>query len=103
MSVHNGWVTAGDYPPAVPTDPDVPDSSIRLLRVWRRCATINTVNDTIRVKRAKYVPVGTGVPGAEQGVVIASCAAQIHRSGRGPQAHGGGLPLLTTGSASPIG
>ena len=41
-------MTAGDCSPAVPTDPDVPDSGIRLLGLWRRHATINTVNHTRR-------------------------------------------------------
>lgn len=38
-------MTAGDHSPAVPTDPDVPDSGIRLLGLWRRCAAVNTVHN----------------------------------------------------------
>jgi hypothetical protein len=30
---------------ATPTDPDVPDSGIRLLGLWNRCAAENAVND----------------------------------------------------------
>ena len=38
-------VAAGSYPPAAPTDPDVPHSSIRLLGLWTRYATVHTVHD----------------------------------------------------------
>ena len=31
---------------ATPTGPDVPDSGIRLLGLWRRCTTVNTVHNT---------------------------------------------------------
>ena len=34
----------GDYSPGAPTEPDVRNSRIRLLRLWIRCATIHTVN-----------------------------------------------------------
>ena len=44
-------VAAGSYPPAAPTDPDVPHSSIRLLGLWTRYATVHTVN---------YAPLGKG-------------------------------------------
>ena len=41
----SGWVAPGDYSPGAPTDPDVPNSGIRLLRLQNRCTTIHTVND----------------------------------------------------------
>ena len=44
-------VGPGGCPPGPPTDPDVPDSGIRLLGLWRRCATVNTVNNTRCGKR----------------------------------------------------
>ena len=34
-----GRVAAGSYPPAAPTDPDVPNSGIRLLKLCLRCNT----------------------------------------------------------------
>ena len=43
---HFGRVATGDYSPAAPTDPDLPDSGIRLLRSWNRCTAVNTVNNT---------------------------------------------------------
>ena len=41
-----GRVTAGDYSPAVPTDPDVPVSGIRLLGLGNRCMSVDAVNNT---------------------------------------------------------
>ena len=36
----------GGYPPGAPTDPDVPNSGIRLLGLRVRCATVDAVHDT---------------------------------------------------------
>jgi hypothetical protein len=64
----NGRVTAGNYSPAVPTDPDVPDSSIRLLELWSHYAAVNTVNDPRLGERiacsqtGKFFPRHTGSP-----------------------------------------
>ena len=41
-----GRGAAGGCPPAAPTDPDVPHSSIRLLGLWTRYATVHTMHDT---------------------------------------------------------
>ena len=65
-----GRVATGDCSPAAPTDPDVPDSGIRLLGLWRRCATVNTVNYTRWGERIalgqtdKLLPRHPGMPGA---------------------------------------
>jgi hypothetical protein len=42
----NGRVIAGNYSPAVTTDSDVPDSSIRLIEIWGHYAAVKTVSDT---------------------------------------------------------
>jgi len=44
----NGRVAPGSYPPGAPTDPDVRNSRIRLLRSAFRCTTVNTVNHARR-------------------------------------------------------
>ena len=44
-------MAAGGYPPAAPTEPDVPNSGIRFLGLGIRCATVNAVNHTRRGKR----------------------------------------------------
>jgi hypothetical protein len=44
----HGWVAPGSYPPGAPTDPDVRNSRIRLLRSALRCVTVNTVNHARR-------------------------------------------------------
>ncbi len=41
-----GRVAPGSYPPGAPTDPDVPNSGIRLLGLRVRCATVDAVYDT---------------------------------------------------------
>jgi hypothetical protein len=38
-------VAPGGYPPGAPTDPDVPDSGIRLLSLRARPVAVDTVND----------------------------------------------------------
>ena len=37
-----GRVAEGGFPPPAPTDPDVPDSGIRLLGPWHRYAETRT-------------------------------------------------------------
>ena len=41
----SGRVAPGDYSPGAPTDPDGPNSGIRLLELCNRCTTKNAVND----------------------------------------------------------
>ena len=66
----SGRVATGDCSPAAPTDPDVPDSGIRLLELWCRCATVNTVNYTRWGERIalgqtdKLLPRHPSMPGA---------------------------------------
>lgn len=38
----------GSYPAEAPTDPDLPDSGIRLLGLWIHCASVNAMDDTWR-------------------------------------------------------
>ena len=43
-----GRVATGSYPPVAPTDPDLPDSGIRLLGLWFRCACVDAMHDPWR-------------------------------------------------------
>ena len=45
LSLEDGRVAPGGYPPRAPTDPDVRDSRIRLLGLRFRCAAIDGVDD----------------------------------------------------------
>ena len=65
-----GRVAPGGYPPGAPTDPDVPNSGIRLLGLRIRCATVDAVHDARWGKRivaeetSKRLPGQVGCPRA---------------------------------------
>ena len=80
-----GRVAAGSYPPAAPTDPDVPNSGIRLLKLCLRC---NTHVAILRrcVLMASWPNVPAICPSASS---TARSAASLHRvpSGQVPRLH----------------
>ena len=62
------WLQAVARLPVAPTDPDLPNSGIRLLGLWSRYAAVNTVNDTrlreqiTRTQTSKLYPRNLSMP-----------------------------------------
>ena len=80
-------VATGDRSPAAPTDPDVPNSGIRLLGLWCRCATVNTVNNTrwgeriVLGQTGKFLPRHPGTPGATTEPLVPQPPNLIEKAG----------------------
>ena len=78
-----GRVAAGSYPPAAPTDPDVPNSGIRLLKLCLRCNT-----HVALLRRCVLMASWPNVPAiCPSGSSTARSSASLHRvpSGQVPR------------------
>ena len=60
MNVETDRVAPGDYSPAAPTDPDVRDQRIRLVKSWVRCRRVLSVGVALTRKGFQSIRGETG-------------------------------------------